>query len=485
MAVNKKPSAKPTRTAKGGPKKTGKPKARRAPKKSGMDSDTKTITKILIGLVGILVIVGGMVGAYEFFKPEDKKIAAASPTGAGSIALPDKPSPQAMSAMHGIVETASGPSEEVAAFARRTSEGPSSTFNPEQAFEPGEVIVADPPRGFEDKIRAKGFHVSEHIRLPNLGLNLARVATPAGMSIEDAVKVLSREMPGTTIDVNSQFDPTAAGTAQYGANARAMAGWEDLSPTCGKGLVLGQIDSGIDVTHPALKASDLTYRSYPKSGRQPGPPDHGTSVAAMLVGSPQWGGLLPGAKLYAVNMFEINEEGKTVGSAIALLRGLDWLLSQRVHAINLSIAGSNNKVLTKAFDAARMNRTILVAAVGNWGRNDKPAYPAAFGHVVAVTATKGPELIYKHANTGDYVDFSAPGVGIYTAIPGGGGKAQSGTSFATPYVTAMAAILSHAGKTPNADTLRKLLAPVTRDLGRPGKDNIFGFGSLKVRPVCR
>lgn len=480
MAARKTTASKKSAPSKGKPaaKATGKRKA----KKAKRDSDTQLLVKILFALVGMLVLLGGMIGSYEFFKRSERNAATYSSVKAALDVPP--PSPQAMKAVAGLFEATAPTGSQTDSFDQDFREGPQSTFSPEQAYEPGEVVIADPPHGFEDKIRAKGFHVTEHIRLSSLGLNLARVATPSGMSVEDAVKVLARELPGATIDVNNQFDPSAGQGADFGANPRIMAGWEDLSPTCGKGLILGQIDSGVDVSHPALKASDITYRSFPKSGRQPGPPDHGTSMAAMLVGSPQWGGLVPGAKLYAVNMFEVDEQGKTVGSAVALLKGLDWLLAQKVHAINLSIAGPNNQVVSKAFEMARRKNTVLVAAVGNWGRSDKPAYPAAFDHVIAVTAIKGGELIYKHANTGDYVDYSAPGVGIYTAIAGGSGKIQSGTSFATPYITAMAAILARAGKAPDANTLRRLLAGVTHDLGRAGKDPVFGFGSLKVRPVC-
>lgn len=169
---------------------------------------------------------------------------------------------------------------------------------------------------------------------------------------------------------------------------------------------------------------------------------------------------------------------------MGLLKSVDWIAGQHVDAVNLSIAGSDNKVVRKAFDIAKKSNLLLIAAVGNWGRADKPAYPAAYEHVVAVTATKGEELIYSHANQGDYVDFAAPGVGIYTAQPGGGGKAQSGTSFASPYITAMAAILAKAGKTPDAASLRKLLSTATRDLGRAGKDSVFGYGYVKARPAC-
>ncbi|MFC1674147.1 S8 family serine peptidase, partial [Pseudomonadota bacterium] len=362
--------------------------------------------------------------------------------------------------------------------------GKVSTFNPDTAYEQGEVIINDPPQGYEDKLRASGFRVTEFKRMTSLDMTVVRVATPARMSVADAIKKLAIILPGVNIAPNHQYDPSGIALNLKNANPRAVAGWESLSPTCGRGLVLGQVDSGVDMNHPALKGQDITYRNFPKTGRKPAAPSHGTSVAAMLVGTAEWGGLLPGAKLYAANMFEVNEKGKTVGSSMALIKGLDWLMGKGINAINLSIAGSDNKVVRKAFEAARRKNIILIAAVGNWGRADKPAFPAAYNHVVAVTATKGPELIYKHANSGKYVDFAAPGVGIYTALPGGGGKLQSGTSFATPYITAMAAVLVKAGKTPDADTLRRLLGPRTRDLGKPGKDTVFGFGALTLRPAC-
>jgi len=434
------------------------------------NSDTKTIMLIVGGLAVVLLVVGGIIGVDAYLNPTNKT----------------KPIDHKLS----LSRTASNKTpSSIGTLSQTLSDefgGIRSLFNPDLAYEPGEVMLSDPPPGFADKISAKGFFVVEHIALPRLGMNLVRVKIPTGMSVPDAIKMLGRELPGVTIDANTQFDPSAFSSLnRAGSNPRAMAGWENLSPTCGRGLVIGQIDSGVDVNHPALKGQDVIYRAFTTSGRKPGPSDHGTSVAAMLVGTPQWGGLVPGAKLYAANMFEINEQGKKVGSIVGLLRAMDWLMGLNVNAVNLSIAGGDNKIVRKAFAVAKKQHMMLVAAVGNWGRSDKPAYPAAYTNVVAVTAMKGKELIYSHANSGSYVDFAAPGVGIYTAQAGGGGKLQSGTSFAAPYITVMAAILSKAGKTPTAAALRKLLSTVTRDLGKPGKDNVFGYGAVNARPACK
>ncbi|HEY9079975.1 S8 family serine peptidase [Magnetovibrio sp.] len=438
-----------------------------------MDSDTKTILSIVGGLGGILVLILGGLGLYNYLSQTEKpqNVATVNVDAPDATAAQNLPSATTMTA------------SQLEAF--KAFEGMRSTFSPEHAYEPGEVILAAPPAGFEDKIRPAGFHVLEHVNLGRLGLKVVRVATPTGMSVPDALKKLAILLPGVTMDANNQFEDSSSGAATAGSNPRAMAGWDNLSPNCGSGLVLGQIDSGVDMTHPALKGQHIQYQAFTKSGREPGPPDHGTAVAAMLVGSVDWGGLLPGAQLYAANMFEINEKGQKVGSAIGLMKAVDWLATQKVHAVNLSIAGGDNKVVRKAFDLAKNANLLLIAAVGNWGRSDKPAYPAAYDYVVAVTATKGAELIYSHANQGKYVDFAAPGVGIYTALAGGGGKPQTGTSFATPYITAMAAILNKAGKTPTATDLRRLLSTATTDLGKPGKDEVFGYGYVKARPACK
>jgi len=475
MALPPPKKTRPKSTTKVG----SKPRAGGKSKKPEMASDTKTLTQIVIGLGSVALLIFGGVGAYTYLNQPEK------PKHTLTAALGSDPASKATAQSGSSSTTNASVSTSQAAF--DAYEGQRSTFNAARSFEPGEVIIAAPPAGFEDKIRSSGFRVLEHINLGQLKLAVVRVSTPSGMNVPDAIKKLSVLLPGVTIDANHQFEGSAAKTSpgMAGSNPRAMAGWENLSASCGTGLILGQIDSGVDLTHPALVGQKIKYQAFTKAGRKPGPPDHGTAVAAMLIGKAEWGGLLPGAQLYAANMFEINEKGKKIGSAVGLMKAINWLAMHKVDAINLSIAGNDNRVVRKAFSLAKRANLMLVAAVGNWGRADKPAYPAAYEHVVAVTATKGPELIYSHANQGKYVDFAAPGVGIYTALAGGGGKPQSGTSFATPYITAMAAILSHAGKTPTANDLRRALSAATRDLGKPGKDTVFGYGMVKARPACK
>jgi subtilisin family serine protease len=359
----------------------------------------------------------------------------------------------------------------------------SKKFNPDTAYEKGEVIVINPPKSFASGARSMGFQVIETVKIAGLKMTVQRLRVPAGLSVPKAIKKLRGRFPGVEIDANHQFDPSS-GVEFPKKIARALIRWTKAPANCGKGVVIGMIDAGVDVRHPAFKGQKVTYKSFHKKGRKEGPKDHGTAVAGIMVGTPEWGGLLPGATLYAANMFEYNEEGRKVGNAIGLLKAANWLINKKVHIINLSVAGADNKVLRRIFQKALQQKLVMVAAGGNWGRADKPAFPAAYKGVIAVTAISDQGLIYSKANTGTYIDFAAPGVRVYTAAPGGGGRLQSGTSFATPFITALMGLEIAKGNAKTSLALGALLKKNVKDLGLPGRDEIFGWGFARRKPNC-
>lgn len=365
-------------------------------------------------------------------------------------------------------------------------DGPGSDAPVHPPYEPGEVLVMDPGDDFIGRATAMGYRVIETQTMKVLGLTMIRLSTPKGMDTLDAVKKLGTAFPNLVIDVNTRYAPSAGRVPKNARTARVLAGWAKISPTCGRGIKLGMIDTGVDVQHPALKGQSIAHRAFPKPGSKPGSSQHGTAIASMLVGKAEWGGLLPGARLYAANMFEINAKGQEVGSAAALVKAMEWLALLKVHAVNLSITGSDNKLVRRALDIADRAGLLLVASVGSWGQTSKRAYPASYSEVVAVTALKGKRQVYKFANSGPHVDFAAPGTGVWAATsPGKGGKLHYGTSFAVPYITATAGILKNAGRAQHAEKFRKLLSRAVKDLGKPGRDDVFGYGALNVRPSCK
>ena len=127
--------------------------------------------------------------------------------------------------------------------------------------------------------------------------------------------------------------------------------------------------------------------------------------------------------------------------------------------------------------AAQRNGKVIVAAAGNEGPFAEPLYPAAYDGVIAVTAVAVDGSVYRWANQGDHVEFSALGVSVPTARADGSIGRESGTSLATPVISAFLAceLLQQRGDIGRAlDSLRTRAL----DLGATGRDPVFGHGLL-------
>jgi subtilisin family serine protease len=347
------------------------------------------------------------------------------------------------------------------------------------AFEPGEVLVAGPTHEIKLAARQLQLDLLDLVELGTLGIAMGRYNVPGNIEIKDLLNRIQRVAPSLIADHNHLYYEMAGSQDM----ARGYMGWPRSTNQCGAGVSIGMIDGAVDAKHPSLRGRKVSVRSFIGSRHNPGSHDHGTAVASILVGNPDWGGLLPGAQLYAANIFYEKQNGSRAASAQALVRALNWLVEKQVQVINLSIAGRDNKVLKRIVDTANRHGIVVIAAAGNGGKKAAPAFPAAYETTIAVTALNHDAKVYVHANRGEYIDFAMPGVRLWTAVPGGG-RYQDGTSFAAPFVTAVAAgEISRNGRIDSL-RLREILRPTAVDLGSPGKDPVFGYGLIKTPPTC-
>ncbi len=355
-------------------------------------------------------------------------------------------------------------------------------------YEPGEILALDPPLRILPRLQSMGYSVVERLDLAELEFDVWRIETPQTMTTPDALEQFRLTFPLVESDFNSFYILAASPSGKSDGHLpydRETVGWGEVGPNCGSGLRLGMIDSPVDIDHSSFKGRQVAHKSFVRADRSAAASEHGTAIASMLVGTPSnsnAGGLIPGATLYAASIFE-DRSGKVIGNLVAMLRAVDWLARQEVQVLNLSIAGSKNRLLVRAIDRALDRDIMLVAAAGNNGPDAKPAWPAAHPGVIAVTAVDKDLSHYRFANQGRYIDFSAPGVRIVTATPRGY-KEQSGTSFAAPYITSMVALHLAAGYRSDPDVLRESLKRYSVDLGTKGKDHVFGWGLARLRPDC-
>ncbi len=200
-------------------------------------------------------------------------------------------------------------------------------------------------------------------------------------------------------------------------------------------LRVGLIDSGVDPHHLVFRHVDLHQWGCDGTSH---PATHGTAVAALMVGqSTRFKGVLPGAGLYAADIYC---DAATGGSADKIAAALGWLSKQRVGVINLSLVGPPNRTLEQMVGTMLARGHILVAAVGNDGPAAPPLYPASYAGVVGVSAVDAQGKVLPEAGRGPQVMFAAPGSQMVSASIGAPPyRVVRGTSFAAPIVAALLA----------------------------------------------
>ena len=179
----------------------------------------------------------------------------------------------------------------------------------------------------------------------------------------------------------------------------------------------------------------------------------------------QSGSFRGGAPGEALLVADIYGGQSTGGASTALAQALDWLVSEDVPVINISLVGPRNPLVERAIARAQALGVIIVAAVGNDGPAAAPLYPASYPGGVGVPAVTGRNSVLPEAARGPQVDFSAPGADMAAAAQSGRWTTVRGTSFAAPIVAGLLA------RTSGTSLARSAL-----DLGTPGPDPVYGAG---------
>ncbi len=383
---------------------------------------------------------------------------------------------------------------------RAVGSAPGSAMDPTQPIGP-----APKPRQSSNSIIASGLSDQDLTRLAASGLKLTsqtrgiiaprivRLQLPRGMSVAQARRTVQRISREASADMDSYYytdggtDGGAAGCTDPGCEASVLVGWAPPEADgCGPPALVGLIDTGIDLDHEALRGQSIELLKLPKESGGSSSLDHGTAIAALLIGRPGSvaPGLIPRARLVAVDAFSKGSGTADRTDVLSLVGALEALADRGVKVVNLSLSGPPNEILRKAVEAAQARGIVLVAAVGNNGAAAEPSYPAAYPGVVAVTAVDRQLNVYRRATRGSYVAFAAPGVEIRTAQPNGGIAARSGTSYAVPFVSAAMAMVRAAHPETGVEELQKQVQGHTRDLGQPGRDTTFGYGLLQMTNLC-
>ncbi len=322
-----------------------------------------------------------------------------------------------------------------------------------------------------------------------LGTRVVRFRIPDTRSVADVVQQLSTDIRVQLAQPHYVFAASQGAAKplpvpQYAPQKLHLSEAHKLAS--GKRVKIAVIDTAIDTTHPAF-GGGIT-ETFDALGESTVVAElHGTAIAGIVGARAELTGVAPGASVLGVRAFSSEAKGPAQSYTLAILKGLDWAVLNGARVVNMSFAGPNDPLLGQAIAAAIKRGVVVVAAAGNGGPVAKPAYPAAFPNVIAVTATDNADATFKSANRGTYIAVAAPGVDIIAAAPKGAYDISSGTSMAAAHVSGIAALMLE--KNPKlspedvrwalAQSARKVSGSTSTDVGAGIVDAAAALGAVK------
>ena len=249
----------------------------------------------------------------------------------------------------------------------------------------------------------------------------------------------------------------------------AAAADNSVAPN-GQKVVVAEIDTGIDYTDTALANCIWTnpaalaggsvdndgfiddvhgYNFVANTGDPMDDNSHGTHVAGIIDSVFDSSANTSSAvQIMAVKFMNADGSGY-LSDAIRAINYVTMMRTQydvNVRVINASWGSTTfSAAMNTAIQAAGNAGIVFVAAAGNTATNNDtaPEYPAndTASNVISVAASDKNDNLASFSNYGaSTVDVAAPGVTIYSTLPGNMYGAYSGTSMAAPYVSAIAAL---------------------------------------------
>jgi subtilisin family serine protease len=196
---------------------------------------------------------------------------------------------------------------------------------------------------------------------------------------------------------------------------------------------------------------------------------HGTHVAGIIRL------IAPDARIMPIRVLDADGGGRVMDVADALA----YAINNGANVINLSLGiDEPSLVLRDMLQIAASQGVVVVASAGNLNSN-KPQYPGAELCAIGVSALSQIETRAEFSNYGSWVDFAAPGEGIYSTFPDNSFAYWSGTSMAAPFVSGQVALIKSMAPQLSARDINEVIrTTATRMRKVSGPEKSVQFGRL-------
>src|SRR5207247_4990948 len=281
-------------------------------------------------------------------------------------------------------------------------------------------------------------------------------------------------------------DPFSSSKQWGPQKINAPAAW-DLT-TGNPNSVVAVVDTGVDSTHPDLSGNILAGINC--TGEAGTPNGHGTHVAgiAAAIGNNGIGiaGIAWAAGILPIKVCTIS--GCVISDiACGILFGANFATLNPGKRVveNLSLGGAGySQTLKDAVDNAIQSNVLVIASAGTDGKSTV-LFPAGYPGVMAVGASTPTNDRAVFSTYGSHLSVIAPGVDIYSTIPGGGYSLMSGTSMAAPHVAGVAALILALSPGLSPAQVRSQIERTATHLGSSAFDPQFGWGVVDAAAALR
>jgi len=325
-----------------------------------------------------------------------------------------------------------------------------------------------------------------------LGIEIATVADNLYVvdSLEDAARLWQAEQityiePNYVIELLSVPNDPQFWRQWCMTSVNAQALWS--SGITGDGVRIAIIDSGINLAHEDLDRRRIApgFNYIRNNTDVMDVVGHGTKVAGIIAGVRNNGlggaGLLSEATIIPLKVFD--SERSNVSVAVrAIYDAVDRFDADVINMSFALTASATSRALMQAVNHAQANRVLMVAAAGNAGTSAR-VYPASHSNVVSVGAVDrfGNVPAFSQRNT--TLTVTAPGAGLFTLGTNGASSYltnSSGTSFAAPFVSAMAAVAKSVQPDITTNQFMDMLIRSAVEQGPSGFDVVNGHGTVDM-----
>ncbi|SFG69691.1 Ig-like domain (group 3) [Duganella sp. CF458] len=345
----------------------------------------------------------------------------------------------------------------------------------------GRILVSPkaglPEAAFKKLIKEHGGNASRKLN----GLNVYVVELNPGRekAMAQALKgnkhVKFAELDGVVQMAQTPVD-TYYANEWHQAKIQAPAAWDMAT---GSGITIAILDTGVDAAHPDLAARIVPgWNTYDNNSNTTDVFGHGTMVAgaAAAIGNNSVGvaGTAWNAKIMPMR---ISDTSGNIAYYSMVASALTWAADHGARVANISYTVQHVAAIQTAAQYMRNKGGYVVTSAGNTGA---VSTAATSNTMLTVGATDANDVRAGWSTYGALVDVSAPGVGIYSTLKGGGYGAVNGTSFSSPITAGVVALMLSANPALKPDQIDSILLSTVDDLGAAGRDDYYGAGRVNA-----